>query len=180
MFVRGETQSTAVDDAMKNQSVANPDEIDIDNEDDEDEMDDDQFLAYFDDVVSHINLLGGFELPYAHELEKANPTDFLTKPYPSIKKEIKDKDGSIQSETWVMQTATVRTMILPYLRKIVSDNDSDIDNAAIAERKFGEGLGYFLAGISDVPSYYIGTDLTVSIDDQDTKPEFMVYETVGR
>ena len=40
MFVRGETQSKAVEEAMKNQSVSNPDEIDIDNDDDEDEDDD--------------------------------------------------------------------------------------------------------------------------------------------
>ena len=41
MFVRGETQSKAVDEAMKGQSVSNPDEIDIDDEDEEDEEDTD-------------------------------------------------------------------------------------------------------------------------------------------
>merc|ERR1712080_268588 len=35
MFVRGETQSQAVDEAIKTQGVSNPDEIDIDEDEDD-------------------------------------------------------------------------------------------------------------------------------------------------
>merc|ERR1719510_2762733 len=42
MFVRGETQSKAFDEAMTSQSVTNPDEIDIDDEDEDDTDNDDE------------------------------------------------------------------------------------------------------------------------------------------
>ena len=52
MFVRGETQSKAVDEAMKSQSVSNPDEIDIDDEDEEDTDNEDE---------THPDSFGGVE-----------------------------------------------------------------------------------------------------------------------
>ena len=137
----------------------------------EDEMDEEQFIAYFDRTIAWANLNGGFELPSSKAMENVHGDDYLDVEYPSIVPEDSETD-----EAFILKDNYVQLCILPYLSRLVALNDTDMTTADLYKMEADSGLALLRQNKErDLPEQWIEVENRIGELTNDEFNNFGVY-----